>query len=789
MTSVDAKAICKRPAIVLFTCPLYVGCGRIRTHHPQGGSTLDKIGPYEIIERLGAGGMGTVYRARHTDSGQVVALKVLRSDLAEDPLFLRRFQREAAIARDLDAQYIVRTLDAGVEGDKPYIAMELVEGESLSSHLRLTGPLSPDEARDIALQIARGLDEAHQRGIVHRDISPHNVLITPDGLARIADFGIARSQATATLTTTAIFVGKPAYSAPETIEGTADIRSDIYSLGVTLFEMLAGRPAFIGPTPLAVMQMHRDQPPPRLSDLGIRVPPDIEFTLKRCLEKDPRQRFQIPADLVASLSGLDDGATIMATGMTDETIVADTPTPTLPNKPRGTIPALFRHRPLAAAAIALAGMVMAISAVGAGAWLVDGSERRESAANAGGSPSPATRASSSNAPASVTVTPVPATPTRPAAPTAPTGNSPALNAFLRQGAESAQFQPTFYVSPGGGPLGYSGFVWEVSFPRGNSTQSLSVFYIPSTWGVVPGDEIPVGTTTGGVARSSTLGLINAACNQEVPLEFEMLNGSLDRSQTVSFADLDGNNTRDFADDYDGDGVPNAVELYPDFLDRIVPGLQPLRRSAGISLVAGTPVLLQFLTYPAGTTITDSIPGDASLGYPVVMLLQDWLDPDRVASPGVITDECSPDYWTIGNAGRSPDGIALLTDPPDWNDTHSFRGFGFRDSDADGIENRLDACPSTPNIGDPRVPGSGDADSDGLDAACDPSDGVTNSDEDSDGYLNRQDNCPLTPNGEREDNQEDRDLDGIGDACDVQPNTADGTMTTVFLTTTLSKRIF
>ncbi len=264
---------------------------------------MERIGPYEILERLGAGGMGTVYRARHTETGKLVALKVMRADVAEDAAFVRRFQREAQIAQTLRSPNIVETLDAGVEDGTPYIAMDLVEGETLASHIRRSGPLPVEEAVDIATQVARGLQAAYEAGVIHRDISPQNILLTPDGTAKIADFGIARSQAFATMTATAAFIGKPAYAAPETIEGTADIRSDIYSLGVVLFEMLTGRPMFIGPTPLAVMQMHVQQPPPSLAAVGVRVPQNIEVILGRCLEKDPARRYQTPSELAAALAG------------------------------------------------------------------------------------------------------------------------------------------------------------------------------------------------------------------------------------------------------------------------------------------------------------------------------------------------------------------------------------------------------------------------------------------------------------------------------------------------------
>lgn len=264
---------------------------------------MDQIGPYEILDTIGSGGMGTVYRARHAESGQIVALKVMRADLADDPVFLRRFEREAAIARSLRSPNIVATLDAGVDDDTPWIAMELVDGEPLASYLRRAGPLPVEEALEITLQVTNGLEVAHEQGVIHRDISPQNILMTKTGVAKIADFGIARSEASTTLTATAAFVGKPAYASPEMLlHGRTDIRGDIYSLGVVLFEMLAGRALFVGPTPIAVMDMHVQQPPPTLAQLGVRVPEYVEDIIARCLEKDPERRYQTPREVAAHIN-------------------------------------------------------------------------------------------------------------------------------------------------------------------------------------------------------------------------------------------------------------------------------------------------------------------------------------------------------------------------------------------------------------------------------------------------------------------------------------------------------
>jgi hypothetical protein len=320
-------------------------------------------------------------------------------------------------------------------------------------------------------------------------------------------------------------------------------------------------------------------------------------------------------------------------------------------------------------------------------------------------------------------------------------------------------------------------------PEGNVNFAGVVAFIPSDWGIIAGDAIEDGTPVGMLTADATLGLVNGSCSQKVPVEFEMYDASLDESETVSFEDLDEDLTRDFAENNIDPDIPDSVFLYPDFIPRVFDeGQQPVRRSAGVSIVAGTPVLLQFLIFPPGTFINENIPSDAELGYPSVTLLQNIGDPNIVPAPGVITDFCSP--LTSVNQSFGGDASApLYVNPQDGTYTFTVISAGQRDADNDGYENGLDTCPFEPNIGNPRVPNDGDLDSDGLDAVCDPNDdpvtGGTNSDEDGDGYLNRQDNCPLIANGERDEattgNQaEDEDPgDGIGNPCDTNPTEFDG----------------
>ena len=366
---------------------------------------------------------------------------------------------------------------------------------------------------------------------------------------------------------------------------------------------------------------------------------------------------------------------------------------------------------------------------------------------------------------------------------------------------------------------------EFNLLAGDVNFAAVVFFIPPEWGITPGDEIPIGAVIGSLTSQATLGLINNPCNNSLPVGFTMLNASIDPSDTVDFLDSDDNGTEDYAEDKDDSGLQDAFEKYPDFITRVLddePGdevgqpLQPIRRSAGITVVAGINVLLQFLIFEPGTFINENVANDPELGYPSVTLLQNLGDPDFDPIPGPITDFCTPLTVSNTNFGVSKDnactdvaatvldpicevnsaplemteegvsepdesGVALFTNPQDSTYAFTTIAFGLRDADNDNIENGLDTCPFDANQGDPRQIGDGDEDFDGLDITCDPNDDEINSDQDLDGYLNRGDNCPLVANGEEEDNQRDSDNDQIGDACDVSPNEADGELVSVLVT--------
>jgi hypothetical protein len=374
----------------------------------------------------------------------------------------------------------------------------------------------------------------------------------------------------------------------------------------------------------------------------------------------------------------------------------------------------------------------------------------------------------------------------------------ALVALLAGGADSVHatsFTPELSAAvTDPTPGAPSDVVSHFNLKEGDVNFAAVVSFIPPEWGVVRGDKIPVGMKTGELHADSVLGLFNGACNQQLPVAFDMLNASLNLNDTVSFNDDDKNNTADFAD-FDASGQFRGISQYPDFLTRVFKDkdgkpMQPIRRSAGITPVAGTPVFLEFLIFPPGTEIPTrgqgTLPSDKKLGYPSVTVLQNIGDPDAKPQPGVITDFCTPLTTTNtvfgvehDSATDQPkaDGMKFFVNPQDSKYTWTTAAFGQRDADGDSYENSLDTCPTTPNVGNPRITGDGDDDSDGLDAACDPDGSVatgTNSDQDADGYLNRNDNCPLQANGENDsENQKDTDLDQIGDICDKNPNSPDG----------------
>ena len=352
----------------------------------------------------------------------------------------------------------------------------------------------------------------------------------------------------------------------------------------------------------------------------------------------------------------------------------------------------------------------------------------------------------------------------------------AILAVLGRGsAQAGTFNPTFGLQTSTSvPEQPAQTTVQFGLPNGDVNFAGAVAFFPGDWGVVKGSAIPDGTDVGHLDSDAVLGLVGGPCNTHIPVPFDFYDSSIDRNNTVSFYDLNGNGTLDFADDMNGNGLFDGVDKYPDWLNRIFPSAgDPIRRYAGLTPVAGIPIILQFLVFPPGTLINSNIPHDASLGYPTVTVLLAVGDPTVLPLPGPITDFCTPLTATIKLFGKSLDGHKLSVAPQDGTYQFTLVSLGQRDADNDGYENGLDTCPYTANAGNPRLPYSGDQDYDGLDAACDPNDHSTNSDQDGDGYLNRQDNCPLIGNGPDTTNQVDPDLDQIGSGCDFNPNSPDG----------------
>ena len=259
-----------------------------------------QIGRYQLLEEIASGGQGAVYRAFDPETGQIVALKVLHAHLGDD-VHLERFHREARMAASINHPNVIRVSDVGQDGDSDFIAMELLP-DSLARVIESGGALPVDRAVDFASQIADGLAAAHALGIVHRDIKPQNVLIGPDGNVKVSDFGIARATAFSTMTVTGAMMGTPHYMSPEQARGhREDIRSDLYSLGVLLYQMLTGEVPFDAETPLEVLEMHRETTPPKVRQERSEVPRPLEAVVARCLEKDPGRRYQAPEELAHAL--------------------------------------------------------------------------------------------------------------------------------------------------------------------------------------------------------------------------------------------------------------------------------------------------------------------------------------------------------------------------------------------------------------------------------------------------------------------------------------------------------
>src|SRR3954463_2734118 len=300
---------------------------------------------YQLGELIGRGGMAEVHVGRDLRLGRTVAIKLLRIDLARDPSFQARFRREAQSAAALNHPNIVAVYDTGEEpmpdgtGVGPYIVMEYVQGETLRDVLRSGGRLLPERSLEITEGLLAALDYSHRHGIIHRDVKPGNVMLTPAGQVKVMDFGIARAVAdsAATMTQTSAVLGTAQYLSPEQARGeTVDARSDVYSAGCLLYELLTGRPPFTGDSPVSVAYQHVREAPVPPSQIDPEIGPDIDAIVLKALAKDPADRYQsareMKADITRVLAGQQATAVVprVAPVAAPTVVAADVPTRVVP---------------------------------------------------------------------------------------------------------------------------------------------------------------------------------------------------------------------------------------------------------------------------------------------------------------------------------------------------------------------------------------------------------------------------------------------------------------------------
>jgi serine/threonine protein kinase len=275
----------------------------------ETGSTFAQR--YEILEAAGKGGMGEVYRVQDRQVDEEMALKLLLPAIASDAGTIGRFKNELKLARKIAHRNVCRMYDLNEEDGTPFITMEYVAGEDLKSLIKKERRLPEETAVDIIRQVAEGLAEAHKAGVIHRDLKPQNLMIDEKGRAKILDFGIARSIDAKGVTRTGMMIGTPDYISPEQAEGEeADSRSDIYSLGAILYEMVTGRVPFRGDTALSVALKHKTQIPEDPHKLNPEISDDLSRLILVCMEKDKERRYQSVEELLLDLDRLQAGAAI-----------------------------------------------------------------------------------------------------------------------------------------------------------------------------------------------------------------------------------------------------------------------------------------------------------------------------------------------------------------------------------------------------------------------------------------------------------------------------------------------
>lgn len=260
---------------------------------------------YEIIEQIGGGGMAVVYLAKDLFLDRLVAVKLLKDEFVDDQDFVRRFHKEAKAVASLSHQNIVNIYDFGESSHSSYLVMEYIEGKTLKQIINEQGPLSSEQVIDIGLQICEGIAQAHARQIIHKDIKPHNILIDKNGVVKVTDFGIAQAVNNMTITHNKGILGSAHYFSPEQAKGeVVDFRSDLYSLGVVLYEMATGQVPFTGENPVTVALKHIQNQPRPISELGVDIPPRLEWVIMKALEKNPLDRFASATEMAEELADI-----------------------------------------------------------------------------------------------------------------------------------------------------------------------------------------------------------------------------------------------------------------------------------------------------------------------------------------------------------------------------------------------------------------------------------------------------------------------------------------------------